>query len=341
MSWVKRRWVPYALLVAALVASASVLMFERWNKSDAHKSDAHKVEAADVAMPEPKLRLIAPKPANPANPTSSVAPAASITPAQQREEAQREYAAERAKRHAELDAQFANVSQAALLAAILQHMRGNRLADFPYHDYSEALFRRLENHSQALRALEQQGDADARWLIMGLLLGCLRTPDASAFCSSEPLPQTQREFTEMTVRAIDEGDFLISHMSLSIGGYAVRYDDYQTRSRFVEQTRPALLRRVEQGDCVALDFLANSYSGMNGAIDLADPQRSYRYRYAYMIAPHASQNLHFRQSLQRTLNAFQSSLRPELLRAQEAEAKMLVQRSFQNDTAACKLQRNG
>jgi hypothetical protein len=243
---------------------------------------------------------------------------------------------QRLKQQADLVAQFASVPAEHLVDALLQHFQQAQQTKPAYSDfpgYSDALMHRLDSEAARLWEKERAGSAPARMLLFDLLFKCKRAPEHWKICNSQPVESIQSEFLAMTIRAIEQGDIYFSSTALAVNGYSVSYEDFEYASRFVAQTRVALERRLAQGDCVALDALGHSFKGWNGAIDLADPLLTYRYRFALSIAPHAAP--FSRQHAQRSLEQFRLSIRPELLRAQEAVAKALVQRSFQTDNAVC------
>lgn len=113
---------------------------------------------------------------------------------------------------------------------------------------------------------------------------------------------------------------------------------YHDHIETINRMRPILEKNVQLGDCVALDWLAASYGLYVEIAQYRQPLLSYRYRFALLHAPFASQRT--KDSARKQVALAQAQIRPELLRVEEKLALELVQSSFQRDTPNCKTVRD-
>lgn len=187
---------------------------------------------------------------------------------------------------------------------------------------------------QELRKQASTGRADAAHLLSETLRTCTRTPMPG--CPSAPQAKAEAERVDWAAAAAGEAYPMVMLWMDS----ANRNDEnfYRDHVATVERMRPLLLKNVQLGDCVALDWLAAFYSLNVEIAQYRQPLLSYRYRFALLHAPFASR--HYQDLARQQVARAQEQIRPELLRAEEKIALALVHSSFQTDTPNCRIGRN-
>ena len=200
--------------------------------------------------------------------------------------------------------------------------------------FTLAFERRAPGVLQELRKQASAGRAGAANLLSDSLRTCAQTPKPGC----PPAPEAQAEAERIDWAAAEAGQ---AYPMVKLWMDATNREDanyYHDHIATVERMRLILQKNVQLGDCVALDWLAASYSLHVEIPQYRQPLLSYRYRFALLHAPFASQQ--YLDMARKQVSRAQEQIRPELLRAEEKIALELVQKSFQIDTPNCQIGRN-
>jgi hypothetical protein len=170
-------------------------------------------------------------------------------------------------------------------------------------------------------------------LLSAMLRDCAQTPAPGC----PPAAEAQAEAERVDWSAAEAGEAYPMVTLWMDGTHRANGDYYGAHIATIERMRPIFEKNVLLGDCVALDWLAASYGLYVEIAQYRQPLLSYRFRFALLHAPFASQQ--YRDMARRQVARAQEQIRPELLRAEEKVALELVQNNFQVDTPNCKIGR--